>query len=83
MVALYGIVILFCGIMLYRKPEWHILWGLITVAMVVPVVAGYPWRFRYEGGIQQASYMLALAGGIIALISNRLPKKPATIPQTG
>jgi len=83
MVALYGIVILFCGIMLYRKPERHILWGLITVAMVVPVVAGYPWRFRYEGGIQQASYMLALAGGIIALISNRLPKKPATIPQTG
>lgn len=81
MATLYGLATLFCGAMLHTKPDRRKLWGtIVIVTTLVFSTAGWLVSGFQERGAHDAGVLLALVGGMLAIIWNRRTRKPATIP---
>lgn len=56
---LFSIITIVGAIMLYFKPEWHTLWGLIVLTCSIPSIA--------VGGGFMIGLFLGIAGGILGI----------------
>ncbi len=69
--AVLGLIVIVAGVMLYVKPEQHIVWGAIVVILAIvsipPTIAGL-----FIG------FILALIGGILGLVFK--PSMPMAAP---
>lgn len=68
---LFGLIIIIGGVMMYTKPEQHVMWGAIVLILSIVSIP-----FSFAGLI--IGFILALVGGILGLVFK--PSMPMAAP---
>ena len=70
--AIFGLIVIIGGVMMYVKPDQHVLWGVIVLVLAIISLP-----FSLLGGFI-IGFILALVGGILGIVFK--PTMPMAAP---
>ena len=69
----FSIIVILGGVMMYVKPEQHVMWGVIVLILTIVSIP-----FTFAGAI--IGFILGLIGGILGIVFKPTPAMPAAAP---